>query len=302
MGIIMKRGRLYIMRGNKKSKTAAAILLTGALAFGSVSTAFAGVIGHGISAGKWQQDSIGWWYQYYNSYYPVNKWEFINGYWYHFGPAGYMDTGWYTENGVMYYLDPVNGNMYRNCQSVIDGFTYDFDDSGAANLENHYKSPVVIPPEDQKSDLEKLVDAMCDDVLSGLVYDGMTDRQKLTNIYYWVRSNLSYSGHSATRDWVTEAYEGLRRHRGDCYTYFAVTQALLTRAGFPSIEVIRCTDNDHFWNLTQCDGQWYHFDTTPRAAGGTFCLLTDAQMLAYSAAHRGCFAFDQSLYPPTPLY
>ena len=57
------------MSGNKKRKTAAAILLTGALAFGSVSTSFAGVIGHGISIGKWQQDSNGWWYQYYNSYY-----------------------------------------------------------------------------------------------------------------------------------------------------------------------------------------------------------------------------------------
>ena len=69
---------------------------------------------------------------------------------------------------------------------------------------------------------------------------------------------------------------------------------------FPSIEVIRYTDNDHYWNLTQCDGQWYHFDTTPRSWGGSFCLLTDAEMLAYSHAHGGCFEFDRSLYPPTP--
>ena len=175
-----------------------------------------------------------------------------------------------------------------------------FDETGAATRETSYRSPVVIPPEEEKSETHKIVDAMCDDILAGIINDAMTERQKLNAIYWWVRGHFSYGGHSATRDWVQEAYQGLRRHHGDCYTYFAVTQALLTRAGFPSIEVIRYTDNDHYWNLTQCDGQWYHFDTTPRSWGGSFCLLTDAQMLAYSRAHGGCFAFDQSLYPPTP--
>lgn len=297
--ITSKRSSRILRMSGKK--TLAILTLTGVLVFGNLSAAYARVKAPGyMLTGTWCMDASGWWYRYPNFDYAKNKWEHINGYWYHFGPTGYMDTGWYTENGKSYYLDPNYGAMYENCQLIIDGYTYDFDDSGAATKANNYKSPVVIPPEDQKSDLEKQLDMMCDEILSGLVYDGMSDRQKLTNIYYWIRHNLSYNGHSATRDWVTEAFEGLRKRHGDCYTYFSVAQALLTRAGYPSIEVIRSTDNDHFWNLTRCDGQWYHFDTTPRAAGGTFCLLTDAEMLSYSMAHRGCFTFDRSLYPPTP--
>ena len=284
----------------KRGKALTALLLAGALTFGSATAALAGPSGETGARGTWVKDEIGWWYQYPGSGYPVNQWEYINGSWYHFGPTGYMDIGWYTENGVRYLLDPTNGNMYQNCQAVVDGFTWDFDETGAATRETSYRSPVVIPTEEEKSETHKIVDAMCDDILAGIINDAMTERQKLNAIYWWVRGHFSYGGHSATRDWVQEAYQGLRRHHGDCYTYFAVTQALLTRAGFPSIEVIRYTDNDHYWNLTQCDGQWYHFDTTPRSWGGSFCLLTDAQMLAYSRAHGGCFAFDQSLYPPTP--
>ena len=284
----------------KKAKALTAMILAGILAIGSVTASFAGPAGETGARGEWHQDANGWWFQYPNTIYPANMWEFINGSWYHFGPAGYMDTGWYTENGVRYFLDRINGDMYRNRQEVIDGLTWNFDDSGAATRDTNFKKPVEIPPEDQKSDLEKTVDMMCDDILAGIINDGMTERQKLSNIYYWIRGHFSYSGHSATRDWVQEAYQGLRRHHGDCYTYFAVSQALLTRAGFPSIEVIRSTDYDHWWNLTQCDGQWYHFDTTPRSWGGSFCLLTDSQMQAYSRAHGGCFEFDRSLYPPTP--
>lgn len=142
---------------------------------------------------------------------------------------------------------------------------------------------------------------MADAVLAGIVNDSMTQRQKAEAVYAWIRGSFRYSGHSATRDWVQEAYQGIRRRHGDCYTYFAVSQELLTRCGIPCIEVIRYTDNDHYWNLVQLeDGSWYHFDTTPRRAGGYFCLWTDAQMLDYSARHGNSFAFDRSLYPPTP--
>ena len=183
---------------------------------------------------------------------------------------------------------------------VVNGVTYNFDSTGAGTVAWPYKSPVVIPPEDQKSELQKALDAVCDGILAQITNSSMGERQKAEAIYRWVRGNLRYSGHSATRDWVTEAYQGFRRRHGDCYTYFSVSQALLTRAGLPSIEVIRNTDNDHYWNMTQVDGVWYHFDTTPRSWGGWFCLLTDAQMAAYSAAHRGCFSFTHRLYPPSP--
>lgn len=251
---------------------------------------------------KWEYDENGWWYGTNGPAgdYAVSEWQYIDGEWYYFDETGYMVTGWLDEGGARYYLKPESGAMLHSTTEVIDGVQYQFDDSGACRVIWPWKSPVVIPAESEKSETFKALDSMCDSILSGIIDDSMSQRQKAEAIYSWVRGNLRYNGRSATRDWVEEAYQGIRRRRGDCYTYFAVSQALLTRAGFPSIEVIRYTDNDHYWNLTQVDGNWYHFDTTPRSWGGTYCLLTDAQMGALSAAHYNCFAFDRSLYPPTP--
>ena len=248
----------------------------------------------------WMLDDVGWYYRRSDGSFLTDGWEEIEGRWFFFDSAGYMKTGLLEWNGVTYYLDDLSGAMVTDDSRVVNGVTYHFDAAGAGTVAWPYKSPVVIPPEDQKSELQKALDAVCDGILAQITNSSMGERQKAEAIYRWVRGNLRYSGHSATRDWVTEAYQGFRRRHGDCYTYFSVSQALLTRAGLPSIEVIRNTDNDHYWNMTQVDGVWYHFDTTPRSWGGWFCLLTDAQMAAYSAAHRGCFNFTRGLYPPSP--
>ncbi len=253
-----------------------------------------------MNAGEWKQDEKGWWYLRTDGSWPAGEWLKVNEVWYHFDEAGYMQTGWFGENGKQYYLDPATGAMAANGEKEIGGVRYAFDSSGVMTGVDYAKKPVEIPPEDQKNDTWRAMDAICDSVLAAITTPEMGQAQKAQAIYSWIRGNFRYAGHSATRDWVTEAYQGLRRHHGDCYTYFAVSQALLTRAGMPSIEVIRCTDNDHFWNLTMVDGAWYHFDATPRSWHGNYCLLTDAQILSLSARHGNCFLFDQSLYPPTP--
>ncbi len=246
----------------------------------------------------WMKDDVNWYYRLPDGS-CARGWKQIGRTWYYFDEDEYMKTGPLTLDGVFYYLKE-DGSMAKNESCVVDGITYEFDSSGAGSVIWQYKAMTQVTPEDQKSDLEKTVDQMCDQILAGITSDGMTKREKAAAIYSWVRGSFRYSGHSATRDWVQEAYQGLRRHHGDCYTYFAVSQALLTRSGINCIEVIRYTDNDHYWNLVQLEDGWWHFDTTPRSAGGYFCLWTDEQMLAYSARHGNCFAFDRSLYPPTP--
>ncbi|MCD8083981.1 MAG: hypothetical protein LUE86_10875 [Clostridiales bacterium] len=246
----------------------------------------------------WMKDDIGWYYRLSGGSFVTNAWRQINGSWYYFDADGYMQTGALVQGGVFYYLKG-NGEMARNETLTVDGVSYQFDENGAGTANWPYKSVTVIPPEEEKTDMEKTVDAMCDQILAGLVNEGMSKRQKATAIYGWVRGSFRYTGSSATRDWVTEAYQGLRSKHGDCYTYFAVSQALLTRAGIRCIEVVR-VDNDHFWNLVELEDGWWHFDTTPRRAGGYFCLWTDAQMADYSRRNGGCFEFDRSLYPATP--
>lgn len=245
----------------------------------------------------WLLTEQGWWYREKDGSYPASSWKKVGDAWYHFDTSGYMQTGFLQEEGVLYYLDE-NGAMIHDENRMINGLNYSFDSSGSAATA--YKEPVRIPQESEKSDLMRETDRLADQVLSGIVNDSMTQSQKAASIYRWIRGNIRYVSQPSGEDWVLGAYEGLLRRRGDCFTYYAVSVELLSRAGIPSIQVIRSTDNNHYWNLVQVDGSWYHFDTTPRSSGGDFCLLTDSQILAYSVAHRGSHQFDRNLYPPTP--
>lgn len=244
----------------------------------------------------WLLDDVGWYYMQFDGSYATG-WKEVNDKWYYFDNTGYMMTGAIQVDGTVYYLDN-SGAWIEDGSGVAGNQTLV---SQTVTGDWPYKPITSVPREEDKSDFQKSVDAMADTILASIVNDNMTQRQKAEAIYGWIRGNFRYSGHSATRDWVQEAYQGIRRRHGDCYTYFAVAQEFLTRCNIPCIEVIRYTDNDHYWNLIQLDdGSWYHFDTTPRRAGGYFCLWTDSQMQQYSASHGNCFAFDRSLYPATP--
>lgn len=254
----------------------------------------------------WKQDEVGWWMPQPNGGYAQNEWKQIHGEWYHFDDRGYMQTGWINDNGARYYLNE-SGAMVKNTSLTIEGRDYQFSDDGQCltevqvfDLPEGVKQPNNIIPEEEKSDIHRQVDAIADDILSRITNAAMSERQKAEAIYAWVRGNFRYAGHSASRDWPSEAYRSLRSHHGDCFSFYSAANALLSRAGIPSIEVIRSTDADHYWNLVRVDGNWYHFDTTPRSVGGYYCLWTDAQMNAFSNRHKGCFHFDASLYPRTP--
>lgn len=248
----------------------------------------------GPGVAKWKQDDKGWYYQEQGGNKIQSSWKELEGNWYHFDEQGYMETGCITIDGVLYFLEE-DGAMVRDDTRVIDGVTYHFDSSGAGVMDWPYKLPLAIPLESEKSDLHKTVDAMADEILSGIIKEGMGEREKATAIYHWVDQNLRYSGFSPVGDWVGGAYDGMRKHHGDCYTYYATSAELLNRAGMQTIEVIRSSDNNHYWNLVKVDGEWYHFDPCPTRTGGVVCLLKDSE-IAGSRSHK----FDPSLYPPTP--
>lgn len=249
---------------------------------------------NGPGVARWGQDEKGWFYREPGEKYVVSDWKEVDGKWYHFDEEGYMETGLILVDGIPYFLEE-DGAMVREESRVIDGRTYHFDGSGAGKVEWPYKQPLLIPPDSEKSDFHKSVDAIADSILAGITHEGMSQREKAVAIYHWVKGNLRYSGYSPVGDWVGGAYDGMRKRHGDCYTYFATSAELLNRAGMQTIEVIRSSDNNHYWNLVNVDGSWYHFDPCPRRLGGDFCLLTDREI-----GHSGAHVFDHSLYPPTP--
>lgn len=141
-------------------------------------------------------------------------------------------------------------------------------------------------------------ESVADQVLRSITRKGWSDAKKARAIYTYIRSHSSYVNNSSHKHWRDSATQGLRYQSGDCYTYYAMSRLLLTRAGIPNVMIKRYPTpggRRHFWNLAYVAGGWYHFDTTPRTRNERFCLWTDSQLWAYSSGYT--FRFNNSLYP-----
>ena len=140
-----------------------------------------------------------------------------------------------------------------------------------------------------KSDL----DGQADELLARITTPDMTPRQKAWAIYQYVNGHIRYVNTSDKSSWMTAAFVGLTQGRGDCFNYFALSKELLDRAGIPNIDLERMDGgSDHYWQLVQIDGGWYHFDACPHPNGYpiTSFLLTEAEVRAYSAQFTGFYA------------
>ncbi|MDR1536500.1 MAG: transglutaminase-like domain-containing protein [Clostridiales bacterium] len=145
--------------------------------------------------------------------------------------------------------------------------------------------------------------ATADGILDAIISDSMSKETKCRKIYDWVKANIRYVNGADKTDSITGAYNAFRRRSGDCYSYYAASEILLTRAGIENLRIDRAIPPGsvlHFWNLAKVGGNWYHFDTTPFVVKGfrDTCLFTeaDAQRLTQQ---RGmyCYVYTKSLYP-----
>lgn len=153
---------------------------------------------------------------------------------------------------------------------------------------------------------EELVYEMADEVLDQIATDGMTKLEVAKAIYDWT-GKIKYVGTSDKTNVLSGAYQGFLKKRGDCYTYYAVAEVLLTRAEIDTMCVTRVGGNSsHFWNLVNLGEGWYHFDASPRISGDTFeaFMVTDEEVKAYTESytkqhpeHPNYYTFDTSLYP-----
>lgn len=145
-----------------------------------------------------------------------------------------------------------------------------------------------------------------DAILDQIITEDMTTKNQIWAIYVWIRTNCKYISHSDKDDWMQAAHVMMTERQGDCFNYFALCKLMMERLGIPNIDVRKVKnyegDSNHYWSLASIDGgqTYYHVDTCPRSDPETFCLVTDAFMDAYSAAHKNCFNRDKSLYPATP--
>lgn len=149
---------------------------------------------------------------------------------------------------------------------------------------------------------EEMLYDKVDPILDKITKDGMTQREIAYEIYKWVKAHVAYTGSSDKSDWMKEAYRGIVNGLGDCFTYYAVAEAFLTRAGIDNMRVTRVGGRtQHFWNLIDCGDGWYHFDTCPNKDKKNTFMLTDAEVEAYTKKRgNNYYSFDKSLFPATP--
>ncbi len=140
------------------------------------------------------------------------------------------------------------------------------------------------------------------DTLDSIIEDGMTPMEQAKAVFTYVHNNIRYISHSDKSDWMNGAYAGLTTGKGDCFTYYAVSRALLTALEIDNLEVQRTGGKtQHFWNLVNCGDGWYHFDACPRSIkmpSFYSFMVTDEQIAAFTAmAGRNYYDFDGSLLP-----
>lgn len=159
-------------------------------------------------------------------------------------------------------------------------------------------APVTI-----KSVTAEAVNERADKVLAEIITPYMNETEKARAIYDWCRKNLKYSTITSylMGYFNKAAYSGFTKHYGNCYTYYAVASALLTRVGIENT-VIQRNDpkNPHYWNLVKIGGSWYHLDTCPQPSPHKLevFLLTDSQLKTFTLDYY--YKFAAGVYPATP--
>ena len=243
--------------------------------------------------GVWQKDANGWRYLEEDKVsYPADTWRLIDGAWYHFDENGYRQTGWYIEeeeSGTLkYYLKDTGKRACNETLQLDKENLYTFDANGVF-IEI---TPIIT---EEKRKLEQ----MAAQIVEELVTEDMSKREKATAIYQWIQSHIGYIATSDKSDWVAEAIRGFETRRGDCFTYSAVARAMLDAAGIENMPVYPKEGyHVHYWNLVCVEGGWYHFDTTPRKSGSTFCIVTNAQYDALSGARYSTHYLENGMEYP----
>lgn len=189
-----------------------------------------------------------------------------------------MENGWYRilYNGAEGYVS----NAYVSLQKPEVPTTRQYYDTGDAEL-----------------------NALCDEILDELVNASMTEREAAYKVYCWIEDKINYKGDTEMVDWVKIAKEALVTRRGNCFAYYSVSRAMLTRLGYENV-MATSYNNTHYWNMVKVDGYWWHWDTTNNWGTQRF-LWTSEQLLAYKKYNAAgtdyiCYKWNPEGCPETP--
>lgn len=152
---------------------------------------------------------------------------------------------------------------------------------------------------------ESTVLPMLDKIIASVITPEMTKYDQAYQLWKWIDTHMTYSSYSKYHDYWEAINGGLTTKKGDCYVYYALYSALLTRCEIDNLCVKRTGGKtNHYWNLVNVGDGWYHCDSSPRPRGDRYkCFMqTDEQIAAYTAAFAvngspNYYTFDPDQYP-----
>lgn len=191
------------------------------------------------------------------------------------------------------YVDLTTPGEYPVVYSAVDA---------AGNLTEEVVLLTVVEPEPTPAPdpAEDQVYAMIDEILPTIINDSMTARQKAEAIYNYIVYHMWYTI-TQSNGWADAALYALKNQKGDCTHYWALSKAMLTRAGIPTVDVQRINGNsEHFWVLADVGDEagYYHFDPCPHPKGYPLnCfLLGEDEVYAYTLNLNLYSAYYQNYY------
>ena len=102
---------------------------------------------------------------------------------------------------------------------------------------------------------------MARSILDQIITPDMVTAEKLKAVFDYVRGRVHYTGSSNKNDWRQEAVRGYEDRRGDCFTVYSLTRALLDELQIPYMSVTRkSTATRHYWVIVNIGTGWYHYD------------------------------------------
>ena len=150
----------------------------------------------------------------------------------------------------------------------------------------------LVTPTTSEDELDELVEA----ALKKIIKPNMVKAEQLKAVFDYVQKRIRYTGTSDKTDWRKEAVRGLSKRKGDCFTYYSVTRALLDKLEIPYMSVSRLGGaSDHYWLIVNIGTGWYHFDTLINNSG-IKCFMWNEQQAKLRSTYYYRFAEEE--YPP----
>lgn len=145
---------------------------------------------------------------------------------------------------------------------------------------------------------EETVNAKADEILSEIITEGMTQKQQAKAVFDWVVKNITYSETAGIDDLLSAAYKGMFYRIGDCTVKQKTAEVMLNRLGIKNMEIEKIRDTrGHYWLLIDVGEGWYHYDPNLQLDGTLIFYWHDADLWAYSNAHKNTHNYDPSKYP-----